>query len=92
MKGTKIHWDKTGLNQAVFVKAISKLPFEISESFTKFYEVEWYGGGTVMYLAKGGFVKNEVCVYYRSGKFYPGYGKNFAEAIKNAANDAIYYA
>lgn len=92
MKGREIHWSDTGLNQVVWVRKIESLPFKIDETFDKFYEVVTISEKPMMYLAKGSEeAPREVCVYYKSGKFYSGFGFSFKEAIKEAVRDAIWY-
>lgn len=84
----------------MFVKKIEReelpdtLP-ENTELYDTFYVVKnWDDEGVVfMYLAKGyATAKDEYVVWYRSGKFWSGFGNSLKEAIEGAQRDGWYYA
>lgn len=66
-----------------------------SEQFSTFYVVKnWDAQGVVfMYLAKGhSQAPGQICVFYRSGKFWSSYGKTIQAAIEGAQSDGWLYA
>ena len=75
-------------------KVCSENVFTLLE-FDTFYEVRNFdkGGVVFMYLAKGHkSAPKQVCVFYRSGGFWSGYGKTLKEAIDGAQRDGWMYA
>lgn len=85
----------------LFVKQIdpASVPAKVQgnayfDAYPRVYEVRnWDAGGVVFfYLAKGNAkAPNEVCVFYKNGQFWTGYGNNFKEAIDGAQRDGWLY-
>tara|TARA_R100000808_G_C2105579_1_gene121301 strand:+ start:39 stop:329 length:291 start_codon:yes stop_codon:yes gene_type:complete len=90
--GEKIHLEDTNFNQHLYVRYTRTVPFKQNAKYTIYYEVVTRFGTPVMYLTKGHpDGPREICVYYRNGKAYDGFGKTFTEAIKNAIRDAVLF-
>lgn len=70
-----------------------KITNEDLDGFTKFYKVTLhFNDNVILYLAKGyEDAPREVVAFYPNGKMWGSYGKNFAESIRGAHEDALYY-
>ena len=93
----RISYADTNLKADCKVTAISQSDISITnddlDGFTKFYKVTLhFNDNVILYLAKGyEDAPREICVWYPNGKMWGSYGKNFAEAIRGAHEDALYY-
>tara|TARA_R100000654_G_scaffold16619_1_gene34869 strand:+ start:8120 stop:8419 length:300 start_codon:yes stop_codon:yes gene_type:complete len=95
MKKT-ISYSDTNLMANCIVKSIDRKEIQIEnkelDGFTKFYKVTLhFNDRVILYLAKGyEDAPREVVAFYTNGVMWGSYGKNFAEAIRGAHEDAIY--
>ena len=93
----RISYADTNLNADCKVTAISQSDITIKnddlDGYTKFYKVTLhFSDNVLLYLAKGyEDAPREICVWFPNGKMWMSYGKNFAEAIRGAHEDALYY-
>ena len=95
----RIKYSETNLIADCIVQSIEKKEIDSAivnkdlEGYNKFYKVMLcFNERIILYLAKGyEDAPREVVVFYLNGKMWSSYGKNFAEAIKGANEDALYY-